>query len=64
LAVTGEIPDVRTAPAKLAVVHPTVAQLPIAVVHAKNRKIKWEHGVQVLVNLPRKIPTTASGGKR
>ena len=36
MAVTGEIPDARTVPAKQAVVHPTVAQLPIAVVFAKN----------------------------
>jgi hypothetical protein len=40
LAVTGEIPDVRTVPVGQAVVHPTVAQLPIAVVHAKLKENK------------------------
>ena len=37
MAVTGEIPDVRTVPARRAVVHPTLAQLPIAIVLAKNK---------------------------
>ena len=38
LAVTGEIPDVRTAPATQDVVHPTVVQLPIAIAFAKIRR--------------------------
>jgi len=38
LAVTGEIPDVRTVLARRAVVHPTVAQLPIAVAPVKSKK--------------------------
>jgi len=36
LAVTGEIPDVRTVPATRDVVHPTVVRLPIAIARAKN----------------------------
>ena len=35
MAVTGEIPDVRTAPARQTAVHPTVVQWPIANVLAK-----------------------------
>jgi len=38
LAVTGEIPDVRTVPAEQTVVHPTVAQLPIAIAFARTKE--------------------------
>ena len=38
LAVTGEIPDVRTVPATQDAVRPTVVQLPIAIAFAKIRR--------------------------
>jgi hypothetical protein len=38
LVVTGEIPDVRIAPATRDAVHPTVVQLPIAIAFARIRR--------------------------
>ena len=45
LVVTGEIPDVRTVPARQDAAHPTVVQSPIAIALARSKVGTWSSSI-------------------